>query len=137
MDQYSETDAAGRDKAGEIRRKILRCLIDNGKMMISDISEQCGYSVPTVTKYINGLMDSGLVVTAGKKSRNRGKKPVVYMTKADAKCFVGVDIQRHALMMCAMDLYGNVSGEASLPELVYSNTPPLSGRNVRRCDAIH
>lgn len=137
MDQYSETDAAGRDKAGEIRRKILRCLIDNGKMMISDISEQCGYSVPTVTKYINGLMDSGLVVTAGKKSRNRGKKPVVYMTKADAKCFIGVDIQRHALMMCAMDLSGNVSGEASLPELVYSNTPPLSGRNVRCCDAIH
>lgn len=137
MDQNSGTWSESRNKAAQIRQQILRCLIDRGRMMISDIAEQCGYSVPTVTKYINGLIEAGLVEAAGKKSMTRGKKPVVYMTRAEAKYFIGVDIQRHTLMLCAMDLSGNVVGEASLQELVYSNTPPLFGRNVRSGDAFH
>lgn len=137
MNPNSGTDSGSRDKAAQIRRRILRCLIERGRMMISDIAEQCGYSVPTVTKYINGLIEAGIVEAAGKKSLTRGKKPVVYMTRAEAKYFIGVDIHRHALMLCAMDLAGNVVGEASLQEMTYSNTPPLPGRNVRGCGPLH
>ncbi len=124
MTEWNETEHENPDRAGEIRRKILKCLIENGRLMISDLSGLCGYSVPTVTKYINGLMDAGLVVAAGKRSLTRGKKPTVYMTREDAKYFIGVDIQRHSLMICAMDLSGNVIAETSLPDMVYSNTPP-------------
>ena len=133
----NETERDSRDKAAEIRRKILSCLIDNGRLMISDLSEYCGYSVPTVTKYVNGLMDEGLVETAGKRSLTRGKKPTLYMTRDDAKYFIGVDIQQHALMICAMNLSGGVIEETSLLEMVYSNTPPLFGNDVRGCTAIH
>lgn len=120
--KLSESERPG--KAREIRKSILRCLMDSGRMMISDISEHCGYSIPTVTKYINTLMEQGLVTAAGKKSLNRGKKPMVYKTRSDARYFVGVDIQSHALQMCAMDLSGNVIAEDECLDFVYSNTPP-------------
>lgn len=111
--------------------------MDSGRMMISDISEHCGYSIPTVTKYINTLMEQGLVTAAGKKSLNRGKKPMVYKTRSDARYFVGVDIQSHALQMCAMDLSGNVIAEDECLDFVYSNTPPLHGRNVQQNPFFH
>lgn len=132
-----KTEYGDYDRAGEIRRRIMECLIENGRLMISDLSELCGYSVPTVTKYIDGLMDAGLVTTAGKRSLTRGKKPMLYMTRDDAEYFIGVDIQQHALMICAMNLSGAVIAETSLPEMVYSNTPPLFGNNVRNGDAVH
>lgn len=133
--KLSESERPG--KAREIRKSILRCLMDSGRMMISDISEHCGYSIPTVTKYINTLMDQGLVTAAGKKSLNRGKKPMVYKTCSDARYFVGVDIQSHALQMCAMDLSGNVIAEDECLGFVYSNTPPLHGRNVQQNPFFH
>ena len=62
---------------------------------------------------------------------------MVYKTCSDARYFVGVDIQSHALQMCAMDLSGNVITEGECLDFVYSNTPPLHGRNVQQNPFFH
>ena len=136
MEEQNHTEYDGQEKAEEIRRQVLHCLIENGGLMISDISSRCGYSVPTVAKYINALIRRGLVMSAGKKSYSRGKKPTIYMCCRDAAYFIGVDLQSHALFICAMALSGEIIAEEFHHNLLYSNTP-LFGRCLHQSEQFH
>ena len=107
-----------------VKRAILRRLTESEGVMISDLAEDCGFSVPTVTKYINELLKEGLVIAAGKITQSRGKHPSVYKINPSSKYFVGVDIKRDSLRLAIINLAGDVIREEIITDFLFSNSIP-------------
>ena len=98
------------DTKNSNRRKIYFYLRDNGLVTRQDITHKLKLSLPTVTQYLESLVDQGLVGCADKVAQNKlgGRYPVAYSYKADAKVAVGLDISKHHIESIIVDLDGNV-----------------------------
>jgi len=92
------------------RRKIYFYLRDNGLATKQDVAYKLQLSLPTVSQYLENLVEQGLVSCANKaaKSKLGGRYPVAYSYIADAKVAVGLDISRHHVETIIIDLDGNV-----------------------------
>lgn len=106
----------------ESESELLATLIKSGNQPISAISEATGMSVPTVTKYIAGLLEKGLVRTSGRTGGERGRQANLYSVDGSAAYFVGVDPKQTVLSLAMMDLSGKITSEREIP-CEFSNTP--------------
>jgi len=98
------------DTKNSNRRKIYFYLRDNELATKQDIAYNLELSLPTVTQYLEGLVEQGLVSCANKVAEHKvgGRYPVAYSYIADAKVAVGLDISKHHLETIIVDLDGNV-----------------------------
>ena len=53
-----------------IRVQILRYVMINGSFIITDIVKVTGYSVTTIIKYVNSLIESNFIKVIGKEKNN-------------------------------------------------------------------
>ena len=113
----------GQEKERTIQKTILNYLMLNGNMMIPDISSAIGYSVPTVTKYINYLIEKGYIANFGKIGSARGRQPSLYGIKPESAYFIGVDIKRFSLCVAIMDLSGKMVKISEDNDFRFENTP--------------
>lgn len=102
------TRAANGQKVDIQKREILRTLVHQGALSITDISKQVNLSVPTVTKFLGELTEEGFVADCGFEHQPAARRAVLYGLKSGAGYFVGVDITRIDLTLALMDFNGTM-----------------------------
>ena len=75
---------------------------------IPQAAEGLGLSIGTVTKYMNALMEAGYVENYGPAESASGRKPRLYSLKADAGCFLGLDVNDRYVNVGLMDFRGGM-----------------------------
>lgn len=107
-----------------VKRAIVRKLSEGENMMISALADSCGFSVPTITKYINELLNENLVMPSGKIIQSRGKHPAVYKINPNSRYFAGIDIKRDSLRLAIINLSGDTIKEEVISDYHFSNSLP-------------
>ena len=90
----------------EIETGLIKCLLSSNTCTIRGLSASTGFSVPTVTKHLNQLCDSGAVIRLGKAKENKGRQAAVFGVNPDYAYFIGVDIKHNEFIIAAMDFAG-------------------------------
>ncbi|MCM1450494.1 MAG: ROK family transcriptional regulator [Clostridiales bacterium] len=91
-----------------IKKRIINFFIYNGNSTISDLSRALDISIPTVTKLIEEMCDSGLVLTYGKLETSEGRHPSLYGLNPKSGYFIGVDINLGSVNVALMDFNGQI-----------------------------
>lgn len=94
------------NKNALLKKEIIRLYFTCGDVSITDLSEEMGLSVPTVTKLVRELIDEGFVLDFGKHGTNGGRKPNIYGVNPAAGYFIGVDIKKDIVEVGVMDFKG-------------------------------
>ena len=75
---------------------------------IPQAAEWLGLSIGTVTKQMNAMMEAGYVEDYGPAESASGRKPRLYSLKADAGCFLGLDVNDRYINVGLMDFRGGI-----------------------------
>lgn len=105
-----------------IEKAILQHLSDHGESSISEIAATAMTSVPTVTKYLSGLENKGLILSCGRTDSGQGRKACLYKICETKAYFVGVDPKQNSLEMALCDFAGTIVRTYKAP-LAFENTP--------------
>ena len=76
------------------KKRIITYYIHNGNSTITDLAKVLDLSIPTVTKLVEDMCQSGILNSYGKLETAGGRHPQLYGLNPDACYFVGVDIRR-------------------------------------------
>ena len=90
------------------KNPILSLLTKREGCTIPQAAEQLDLSIGTVTKQMNALMDAGYVEDQGPAESASGRKPRLYCLKADAGCFLGLDVNDRYVNVGLMDFRGGM-----------------------------
>ena len=99
-------------------KRIISYLMHNHFSTIPDLAKEIDLSVPTVTKFVMEMVESGYIVNYGKQETSEGRPPNVYGLNPDAAYTVGVDIKTFCLNIGLMNFterYGGLSDRGGLP----------------------
>lgn len=92
-----------------IRKSIMTHIMNSGSFVISDISEDTGYTVTTVAKYVSKLIEEGLLNEVDRINlHSKGRKTIRYGLSADNRYFLGVDISAFEMTIGLMNLSGEI-----------------------------
>ncbi len=106
-----------------LKKKIIHYYIANGDATIADIGSELNLSIPTVTKLVTELQEDGYILEFGKQDTNGGRKPSIYGLNPTSGYFIGVDMLKDKLSICAIDFKGEkVRLEENIPYQTV-NTP--------------
>ena len=90
-----------------IRDSILGRVMKHGSFIISDISEDTGYSQTTVSKYVAELLKDGRITEIERISlHTKGRRTVRYGIAPDTYYFAGVDMRSFELSIGIIDFTG-------------------------------
>jgi len=97
-------------RKNKIRRNlILRALLDNKSLSLTDLKNNTGISLPIVSSIVNTLQEQGYVVEVKDKVQKKaGRPPSVYKLNGDAGYILGVDIGRVNTKIVVIDLAQNI-----------------------------
>ena len=105
-----------------IKKRIFKCVLDNGKLSIPHLSKELDYSVPTMTKYVSELCSNGFLCEYGKITTKEGRYPNSYGVNVESFYFVGVDIRWFSLAIGIIDISGEVIISDKLDDFKFSDT---------------
>ena len=92
-----------------IRKSIMSHIMNSGSFVISDISEDTGYTATTVAKYVSKLIDEGLLSEVDRINlHSKGRKTVRYGISSYNRYFLGVDISAFEMKIGLMNLAGEI-----------------------------
>ena len=94
------------DKISSTMRGALRQCIINGSSSIAAFSRVLNISVPTATKIVADLIDSGFLLEEGKLGTAGGRKPSIFGLNSSAGYFLGVDVARQHFHIAVTDFRG-------------------------------
>ncbi|NDV69703.1 ROK family transcriptional regulator [Dysgonomonas sp. 25] len=80
-----------------LKQSIVKSLLSMGDATIAELSTDLQSSVPTVTKALNELLASGLVIDSGKISNSGGRRPSLYSIAPESAYFLGVEANRSSM----------------------------------------
>ena len=95
-------------KSAQSKRRIIAYHMKHGNATIPDLAKRLGLSIPTVSKLVDELTDTGLIKEGGKTETGSGRHPNTYGLNPDPCYFVGVDIKNGSLSLGLMDFGGKV-----------------------------
>lgn len=105
-----------------IGHKVVETFLAQGACTISELAARSGYSVPTVTRHLQILMDDGIIVRQGKTAEERGRQAAIYNINSDYAAFIGLDIKHNEIVLAAMDFSGTQIGQDRIGR-TFENTP--------------
>src|ERR1700726_4129628 len=85
---------------------VLENIFRRGPITRPEIATATKLSKPTVSAAVSRLEQAGLVLAAGTRAGQRGRKPVSYMVSSRAGFVVGGDIGGSNVRVAAADLFG-------------------------------
>lgn len=85
-------------------RKIIQYLLKEKGKTIPEIRDFCGLSLPTTTKFVNELVEKGILVESGKKESSGGRRPTLYSLNPTQGYIVGVELLLKSFRMSIIDL---------------------------------
>lgn len=91
-----------------LKKRLINYFIYNGNSTISELSRALDISIPTVTKLIEEMCDTGLLLTYGKLETSEGRHPHLYGLNPDSGYFVGVDIDLGSVNVALMNFNGEI-----------------------------
>lgn len=95
-------------KNAMLKKRIINYYIYNGNSTISELSRALDISIPTVTKLIEEMCDTGLLLTYGKLETSEGRHPHLYGLNPESGYFVGVDINLGSVNVAIMNFNGEI-----------------------------
>lgn len=90
------------------KKRIITYYIHNGNSTITDLAKVLDLSIPTVTKLVEDMCQSGILNSYGKLETAGGRHPQLYGLNPDACYFVGVDIRRFCLNIGLINFNGEL-----------------------------
>lgn len=91
-----------------LKKRIINHFIYNGNSTISELSRSLDISIPTVTKLIDEMCDSKIVLAHGKLETSEGRHPNLYGLNPDSGYFMGVDINLGTISIGLMNFNGEI-----------------------------
>ena len=107
----------------QIKKNIINFFINEGNNTITELSKELDLSIPTITKFINELVDQELIKEYGKVQTSGGRYPILYGLKPDSIYFIGADMSRHHLNMALMNFKGEIVDYQMGIKYAFENTP--------------
>ncbi len=95
-------------KSAQSKRRIIAYHMKHGNATIPDLAKRLGLSIPTVSKLVDELTDTGLIREGGKTETGSGRHPNTYGLNPESCYFVGVDSKNGSLSLGLMDFGGKV-----------------------------
>lgn len=103
-------------KAALVKKNIINYFILNNSATITELSKWVDLSIPTVTKTIMEMCDSGYIEDYGKLETTGGRYPNLYGLNPESGYFVGVDIKQNTVSIGLINFKGEmVSLDAEIP----------------------
>lgn len=90
------------------KKRIITYYIHNGNSTITDLAKVLDLSIPTVTKLVEDMCQSGILNSYGKLETAGGRHPQLYGLNPDACYFVGVDIRRFCVNIGLINFNGEL-----------------------------
>lgn len=95
-------------KAALLKKKIIRLLLCSSTMTISELSKSLDLSVPTVTKFVEELIEDGFVKDCGKLESGGGRHPNLYGLQPNSCYFIGVALTRTEMSIGLINFKGDL-----------------------------
>lgn len=103
-------------KAALVKKNIINYFILNNSATITELSKWIDLSIPTVTKTIMEMCDSGYIEDYGKLETTGGRYPNLYGLNPESGYFVGVDIKQNTVSIGLINFKGEmVSLDTEIP----------------------
>ena len=117
-----------------LKKVLLKSLTINGKNTIPNLSKEIGYSIPTVTKFIDELLEEGMIHDFGNNRKANGRRASIYGINPDAFYFLGVVVKRASVRFCLQSADGvNAKIEEKVDYLLENSQESLD----QLCDIIN
>lgn len=100
-------------------QKVFQVIYDEKIISKANIAQTLGISIPTVTQCVNELKSCGLIRDDYHYESNVGRKAAAIMSLPNCRVAIGVEIHKQGIRMAAVNIYGEILAEESLP-LPYS-----------------
>ncbi|MDF2612224.1 MAG: xylR2 [Clostridia bacterium] len=91
-------------KRSENEKVILAKISEYGPMTKYDLAERISISIPTVTTNVNKLLKEGILQEVGVAEADYGRKPMLIDIDYNRYFSIGIDIQKHSIYYCLMNL---------------------------------
>ena len=92
----------------KISGDIFRFLYLNKQSSRQEIAQSLGICLPTTTRNLNALQESGFIENAGEFQSTGGRKAIRYQCVANSRYAIGIDITRNHLSIVLIDLALNI-----------------------------
>ena len=91
----------------KLKKSIIKFLALGGVSTIAEIGKETDFSIPTVTKIIQELIEEGIVFEEGKVGTAGGRRPFQYGINPNACFFLGVEVKRNSVNIGIQDFNNN------------------------------
>lgn len=112
----AKVNTLNQEQIKEVNRvNILHILRDQKETTKQEIASILKLSIPTVTTYINQLLDEGFVIEAGVAKSTGGRKPVILKFAENAKYSFGINITPKVVRIVLVNLRLHIIEEMEYP----------------------
>ena len=105
------------------QKRIIAYLMHTHFSTIPDLAREIDLSVPTVTKFVMEMVESGYIVNYGKQETSEGRPPNVYGLNPGSAYTIGVDIRAFCLHIGLMNFTGDIVDSEMGLECCLENSP--------------
>lgn len=105
----------------QTKKEIIQFLALNGSNPVKEIAKNKNISIPTAIKFIDELIDIGIVQDLGKQHQEGGRMPNIYGLCPKVGYFIGVEMRRHSITTGVMDFTGELIYSESMPYIYESS----------------
>lgn len=110
-------------KAIFYKKRIIEHIIDSGSDTLPNLSKYLEVSVPTASKLVSEMVETGLLENHGKLETSGGRHPFLYGLNPDNCYFLGVDFTNDKMNLVLVNFAGvNLREELDIP-FTFENTP--------------
>ncbi len=115
------------DRKNQIRRTlILRALLDNGPLSVTDLTKYTGITMPVASNIVALLKKEKLIVELKEKNNGQaGRPPSIVKLNGDAGFVLGIDIGRLFTNFIILDLETNIVADMRRKSITLSNDVKL------------
>lgn len=105
------------DKSLAYKREIIRELFFHDELSVGDIALITQKSFPVVGKFLNDLIDQGLIVEKGYAISTGGRRPQIFSLAPDAFYIIAVAVDQHGFQAALVDVQRKISGSVEMLSL--------------------
>lgn len=110
------------------RNRILRTLLEEGRLSLTDVAKRTGISLPMVSKLAAALREEKLIVTGdGGKIDRAGRPPIVAQLDGDAGYILGFDVGHRNTNIVLINLELRLVLERHVASPPLGNDPAIVG----------
>lgn len=110
------------------KNRILRTLLEEGRLSLTDVAKRTGISLPMVSKLAAALREEKLIVTGeGGKIDRAGRPPIVAQLDGDAGFVLGFDVGHRNTNIVLINLEQRIVLERHIESPLLGNDPAIVG----------